>query len=241
MATTPIVTVGPARAEVLVNELVMINEFLIDCCLSDNHNYESEVTDFPVESGSTISDNIRNKPLVVTMECIVSNTPIGKIVKYRNNTSDPASSAYEVLIKIREDKQPVPIRTSLRTFENMALQNLTIPRSSGRGDELRFTATFKQIEIVINKRGTRVAIPGAIAKTSSNKTTAQLKAELEPLIAQELAFFGTHPGTPAGDVNLSIARVQEARIAASAENDRVIASQQNLGQRVTFGKATGSR
>lgn len=137
------------------------DDLVIDCLISDNHNYDAEVTDFPVESGSTISDNIRNKPLVVTMECIVTNSPIGQAVNFREPGSVPADTAYAAMLKIRDKRQPVTIRTSLSTFRNMALQNLTIPRESGRGDELRFTATFKQIEIVVNRRDKRVAIVGA--------------------------------------------------------------------------------
>ncbi len=50
----------------------------------------------------------------------------------------------------------------------MALQSLSIPRESGRGDELKFTAVFKQIEFVTNVRDTRVAIVGA--KSSGPRT-----------------------------------------------------------------------
>ncbi len=138
--------------------------FFIDCLLSDSHTFDSDVTEFPVESGSTISDNIRNKPLVVTMECVVTNSPIGQLVSLRDKVSDPADSAYDLLLKIRSDRQLVTITTSLRTYIDMALQGLTIPRESGRGDELKFTATFKQVELVTNRREKRVAIVGAQSK-----------------------------------------------------------------------------
>jgi len=137
------------------------DDLVIDCLISDNHSFEAEVTDFPVESGSTISDNIRNKPLVVTMECLVSNTPIGQVVQFRDKNEDPVDTAYNAMIKIRNARKPVSIRTSLKTYKNMALQSLSVPRSSDRGDELRFTATWKQIETVTNRRDTRVAIVGA--------------------------------------------------------------------------------
>lgn len=137
------------------------DDLVIDCLISDNHTFDAEVTDFPVESGSTISDNIRNKPLVVTMDCLVTNTPIGQVVNFRNKDEDPVDTAYNAMIKIRNARKPVSIRTSLKTYKNMALQNLSVPRESGRGDELRFTATFKQVEFVVNRRDTRVAIVGA--------------------------------------------------------------------------------
>lgn len=143
-------------------------DLVIDCLLSDNHNFDSEVTEFPVESGATISDNIRNKPLVVTMDCLVSNTPIGLVATLRDENTVPADTAYAALLRVRDARKPVTIGTSLSTYRNMALQNLTIPRESGRGDELRFTVTWKQIETIVNRRDKRVAIVGA--KSGGSKT-----------------------------------------------------------------------
>jgi hypothetical protein len=153
---------------VLNHALATIDGFFIDCLLSDNHVFDADVTEFPVESGSTISDNIRNKPLVVTMECLISNAPLGQLVSLRDKVSDPTDSAYDLLLKIRNDRRPVSIGTSLRHYDNMALQSLSIPRESGRGDELKFTAVFKQIEFVTNIRDKRVAIVGA--KSSGPRT-----------------------------------------------------------------------
>lgn len=161
-------------ATVLDHKLANINGFFLDCLISDNHQFDAEITDFPVENGSTISDNIRNKPLVVTMECLVSNSPLGQLRQLRDKDSDPIDSAYDLMLKIRNDRQPIFIGTSLRTYENMALQNLGFSRKSGGADNLEFTAVFKQIELVINNREKRVAIvtakgpakPGAAASTT---------------------------------------------------------------------------
>lgn len=141
--------------------LAFIDNFAIDCLISDNHTFESEVTEFPVESGSTISDNIRPKPITIVMECIVSNTPLENASRFRKDGSVPTEDAYAMLQKIRTDRRLVTISTSLQDYTNMAMESLSIPRASGRGDELRFSATFKQVQIVTNVRGKRVAIPAA--------------------------------------------------------------------------------
>lgn len=149
------------KVTVLIHALGSINGFFLDCLLSDSHVFDADVTEFPVESGATITDNIRNKPLVITMECLVSNAPLGQLVQLRDHPDESTDAAYDMLQKIRKDRQLVSISTSLRTFDNMALQGLTIPRESGRGDELKFTAIFKQVELVTHKREKRVAIVGA--------------------------------------------------------------------------------
>src|SRR5690242_20675376 len=163
-------------------QLVMIDDYLIDCSISENHTYESQVTEYPVESGSNISDNIRPMPITVEMECLVSNSPIGIIRDFRDTTSGsgtggggddatkPSVAIYEKLQTIRNNRQPVTIRTSLRTFERMVLKNLTIPRSGKSGDDLKFTATFQQIDTVENKRSIRVSTPIGNGKKKISKT-----------------------------------------------------------------------
>jgi hypothetical protein len=156
-----------AKPDARIRGYALIDGFVIDCLLSDNHTFESEITEFPVESGSFISDNIRNKPLVVAMECIVSNTPLEEVEQFRADGSVPADDAYAMLRAIRKDRRLVQIATSLDHYNNMGLESLTIPRATGRGDELRFNATFKQVQIIENKRETRVAIPAAQGPTLS--------------------------------------------------------------------------
>lgn len=161
--------------------LVSIGGFLVDVALNEDYSFDSDVTDFPVESGSSIVDNIRPKPIVVRIEGIISNTPIGNIAQARQSAgmggsgkgpTPPTDDAYDTLLDIRDKREPVTITTSLRTYENMALQSLSVPRATGRGDELRFNATFKQVVIVQNKRttrvATRVATPGGVGNHTVN-------------------------------------------------------------------------
>ncbi len=165
-------------------DYAMISGYLIDVALSEQHEFESEVTEYPVESGSDVTDNVRPKPIMVTMECIVSNTPIGTIANIRanalaqpggNNPGSPADDAYAVMLKIRDDREPVTIATSLQTFTNMVMKSLSIPRATGRGDELRFTAVFQQVTIVTNKR-IQTAIPIAQAPKTVNKAPIPIAA-----------------------------------------------------------------
>lgn len=164
-------------------QLVMIDDFLIDCSISENHTFESQVTEYPVESGSNISDNIRPMPITVEMECLVSNSPIGVMKDFRDTISaappgggsgddgtKPSVAIYEKLQVIRKNRKPVTIRTSIRTFERMVLKNLTIPRSGKSGDDLRFSATFQQIDTVENKRSIRVSTPIGNGKKKISKT-----------------------------------------------------------------------
>lgn len=155
--------------------LAIIDGFVLDCLLSDNHTFESEVTEFPVESGSTVSDNIRPKPLTIAIEAIVSDTPLTFAGNFRPAGSVPSLDAYAKFLGIRRDRRLVSITTSLDTYSNMAMESLTVPRASGRGDEFRFNASFKQVQTVENKRTTRVAIPAAQTPSADNFTVVNQK------------------------------------------------------------------
>src|SRR3569832_575240 len=150
------------QAQTLSRQLAMIDGSLLDCELSSPHQFESEITNYPTESGSNVVDNIRPKPITVSMTVIVTNSPIGEIASQRDKVSEPADEAYQRQQKIYLARKPVTIRTSRDTFTNMALKNLTVPRESGRGDDLTFTAEWQQIQTVTNKRFQRVSIPAAM-------------------------------------------------------------------------------
>jgi hypothetical protein len=156
--------------QALGKQLVMIGspnggtDFLVDVSLSEEHTYESEVTEFPVEKGSDVTDNIRRKPIVVSMEGLVSNSPINPdIIAARNAIDESVDEALAHLEKVFESGEPVTIRTSLKTWESMALQNLVIPRGPNGTESLRFTARFVQVDVRTNTRTKqRVATPIAM-------------------------------------------------------------------------------
>ncbi|HEY1815558.1 MAG TPA: hypothetical protein VGG74_24590 [Kofleriaceae bacterium] len=188
---------------------IIVGGYTIDASIREVHTFESEVTQFPVEQGSPISDNVRPKPITVQLEGIVSDTPLPPIVQSRevevvgsgpgDDDSPPSVDAIAALLAIRDAREPVPISTALKSYDNMALQNLEIPRDSTTGEALRFTATFVQIVIVTTTRASvrttavRTSRPGDSAAKNFGKyavtsvlpngiavitlTTAQLAAD----------------------------------------------------------------
>ncbi len=164
--------------------MVTIDGFIIDATLTESHNFESDVTSYPTESGSVITDNIRPRPVTVQIDGIVSDTPIGTVATARANESTatgtnfeflPSDAALAKLLEIRDRREPITIETSLKRFESMALTQLEIPRDAETGNALRFSATFQQIVIVTNNRTTiRVASP--------NNAAAKKKKSAPPVV-----------------------------------------------------------
>lgn len=146
--------------------MVKIAGFLIDATISISRQRSSDVTDEPVEDGSSFVDNIRPLPMILNLDCVVSDTPIGAAAVERAGTTTlPSSDARALLTRIHEERQPITIQTDTDTFTSMAVQSIDDTEDARTGEALRFRATFKQVKVVRNSRTiTRTAVPSAQRK-----------------------------------------------------------------------------
>jgi hypothetical protein len=65
--------------------------------------------------------------------------------------SKPSKDAIDILEYIYEENIPLMITTSLKTYTNMIMESLTVPRNSRNANSLEFSASFKEIRIVENE------------------------------------------------------------------------------------------
>ena len=128
-------TVGtPAAQQTITVEL--------DAAVSDGYQGDVDVTEHAVETGANIADHARLKSDKVTVEGVVSNTPLtGAGVAGR------AEAAFGDLIALKNARQLMTVITPRRTYYNMVLESLASTNDAKTGDALRFTATFKQVRL----------------------------------------------------------------------------------------------
>lgn len=157
----PVAKIGAQLAGIGVVEL--------DATISETHRSVVEATEHPVERGSKIVDHLRKQPDEVTLEGLVSNTPITRSQQTRAvsftgfeflstapettvfGTPGYAEEAFTKLRQIQEQGVLVTVATYLKTYSDMALISLDVPRDARTGDALRFSATFRHITIVENR------------------------------------------------------------------------------------------
>jgi hypothetical protein len=121
----------------------------IDVTVTDNHSLKSIVTNHPVEDGSNLSDHVYNEPDSYSMQGMITNTPLrGPGLLGFGGTTDSVQTVFDALRKLRDDKIPFTVITSLRRYENMVFSDINIPRDSQTGQTLRFSATMIQIVTV---------------------------------------------------------------------------------------------
>lgn len=62
--------------DAIVSEKSPIFDFTVDATLTENHSFEAEATDNPVEEGVVISDHINLKPEMFSLTGVISDTPL---------------------------------------------------------------------------------------------------------------------------------------------------------------------
>jgi len=135
-----------------------IGNVTVDASVSEVHNAASEISTNPIEDGADITDHVRNLPLSMTMQGIISDTPITfalidniyGLSKVFGKTSR-SQDEYAKILKLRDSREPFDVVTGLRVYKNMILKNFQVNRTAQTGKSISFTAELQQIEIVKTK------------------------------------------------------------------------------------------
>ncbi len=166
----------------------LIAGFEIDATLSQEHSFESDVTQYPVESGGDITDHVRPKPVQLSIEGVVSDTPYGELKARRvaalgqlvgvvgksNERILPSQEFRSFMLDIREKRQPVIVVTETRLYKSMILEQFSESIGPDTGDAIKFRCSFREIRIVTNERTVvKVSMPRAAkGKTNLGAKTA---------------------------------------------------------------------
>jgi hypothetical protein len=137
----------------------------LDASIQEHHQGDVEVTEHPVEEGANITDHARVRAERITITGMFSDTRIesgvaqvsgatgnqpvttsGSIAKA--GESGYADYAYAVLLKLKNERQVLQVQTKLRTYSNMLIESLSVPRDARSGDALMVTIGLKEIRLV---------------------------------------------------------------------------------------------
>lgn len=132
--------------------MVIIDGYTIDATLSADHSYSAEVTDFPIEIGGVVSDHVILSPFAYTLQGIVSDAPLPAVAGLRAPNIKPSEEALEKLKLVFKNRRPIIVETGIETYADMVLTTLNITEDANTGEALVFSATFRQVQLVENKR-----------------------------------------------------------------------------------------
>jgi hypothetical protein len=163
-----------------------IGGLLIDASVSETHTIDADVTEYPVESGATISDHVQVKSPEVEMEGVITDAPLGYVlvgnienvvrsVSVLFGGSKRSIDGYNVLVNLQANRIPFDVYTTLRKYQNMVIKSLRVIRTSQTGASVHFSASLKQINIATSQIDTDANIAqGSRNLASKNRDVGQV-------------------------------------------------------------------
>ena len=132
----------------------------LDAVISESHVNEVSLTSNPVEFGAEITDNAVTQPKKVNILAEVSDTPLGlaafgQIVDlvtglFGTSTTDNitrSNAAYNAIIQLQEEREPIEIQTRLKLYTNMIITNVSVQQDKNTSRIARMSIDLQQVII----------------------------------------------------------------------------------------------
>ena len=153
----------------------------LDVMQDEIHEWQNDVTSFPVEIGSPITDHIQAQPDKISITGIISNSAIGvDALQKQESGEDRCQTAFDLLRKFHEDGILLTVYTRYKVYIDMALKSCNIPRDSSIGDSVKFKMEFVHVRLVNTQT---VDVPDGISKKLDKKATKSLVNKTQPQAA----------------------------------------------------------
>ena len=125
-----------------------VNPITIDACVTESHSLTNTLTDNPVEQGAPITDHSRPEPRKITLDCVVSNTPL---VGNNGDGYNYAFNAWQQFVTLWQQPQLVTVSTIRDYYPSMGIESVTSTVDAKTSQILKFTVALKQVRVVQNK------------------------------------------------------------------------------------------
>jgi hypothetical protein len=166
---------------------VVIGEVQVDASTNEGHGLTGVVSSHPVESGQPITDHYSVDPDELTIEAVITKSPlktgypgqsaissVGSLIDGKGG--DPVLDAWAAIENYFKNSELITITTSLKTYTNMALVSFSVTRSADTGDALSFSLNARELRIVETATATALEdIQAKNARKAKSKTTQDKK------------------------------------------------------------------
>lgn len=121
----------------------------VDVSEAEDYNFPGDVSELPIEDGSSISDHITNLPLNMSLDLRFSDTPVSKFNPLKSLEAEEGRGRKTALKLIgwKRDKRQFIITSGLASFNSIALKSISIPRTAADGRSVLCRAVFAEIPI----------------------------------------------------------------------------------------------
>lgn len=155
--------------------MITVDDFAIDAVTKFTPSFKAKATTQPIEKGANTTDHVIDEPDTVSMECVVSDNPIGEMVAIRaREPGVPSERAFFKFKTLKESKKIITVVTDHHVYTDMVLLEFTPNFDKDTGESLRFTLMFQNLNIVQNDRQF-VPVSTPIASNKDNRGNKQGK------------------------------------------------------------------
>lgn len=133
----------------------------LDAVLSETHNNKVRITKHPVELGADITDHAIIEPKIINITAQVSDTPLGaaafgQIIDLvtglfgtsTDNNITRSNAAYNAIIQLMEQREPIDVQTKLKLYENMLITNVSTTQDKATSRVVLITIALEEVIIV---------------------------------------------------------------------------------------------
>ena len=132
----------------------------LDAVLSETHNNEIRLTKNPIELGADITDHAIIEPKRINIVAQVSDSPLGtaalgQIVDLVTGLFGTATSenitrsnaAYNAMVQLMEQREPIDVQTKLKLYENMIITSLSTSQDKDSSRIVLMTINLEEVII----------------------------------------------------------------------------------------------
>lgn len=142
-----------------------ISGVVLDAVLTEDHVYNSRVTNYPIEDGRIISDHIINEPDTLQITGVVSDTPLSFLAPFNRSVN-----AFNTLVEIHNRREMITVVTGIKIYTNMVMTSFQVPRNVQSGQSLTFVIDLQKIiidttvRVIINQNNPFNRVPNTIPR-----------------------------------------------------------------------------
>lgn len=121
-----------------------------DVSEGEDYRFQGEVSRIPIEDGSMVSDHITIAPFDIELDLRFSDVSFSKFnpLEALNSVSGRGREKALKLISWFRAKNQYILTTSFASFDNVAISQIDVPRSSADGRSVLCRVTFAEIPLV---------------------------------------------------------------------------------------------
>ena len=137
----------------------------LDAVLDENHEWSADVTSNPVEDGAPVTDHVIEQADKLTIRGVVTDAPLNassSILGFIGGGSadNKTQTVFDLLDTLIKKREVLTVYTKHKTYSDMVLTNVTIPRSASVGEAIEFRAEFIHIRKVATQT---VDVPAGVS------------------------------------------------------------------------------